>query len=246
MSSISNIIRKNWGEPQIISQDEAERQLKTANYLKKINTPTEKRKREPLTEDQLKKMFQKKANEITGGFEYNPENTPVIEALFYYFTKNPKFYETKVVDNEASLNKGLLLIGNTGSGKTTVLDIFKALKWQGFRKFSTKDVVKDFGSSGEEGIKTYFKGNIYFDDLGAELEAMHYGKREELGARLLEERYTLFTDLGTKTHATSNLSHKQLTDKYGFRLEGRILEMFNIIYLGKKGNSIDFRIKNHK
>ena len=99
---------------------------------------------------------------------------------------------------------------------------------------------------GEIGLTTYFKGNIFFDDLGTEKEAMYYGKRENVGTRILETRYNNFLSIGAKTHATSNLSHSDLTEKYGFRLEGRILEMFNIIYLGNKPDSIDFRLKNHK
>ena len=216
------------------------------DYFKKIHSEAPVKEVEPLTEDQLKKLFTTEANKLTGGFTYTDENTPIIETLFYYFTKSDKFYQSKIIINEKSLNKGILLIGNTGSGKTTILDIFKSLKWQGFRKFSTYDMVESFEKEGEKGITTYFTGNIYFDDLGAEQEAYYYGKREVVGTRLLEKRYNLYLRTGNKTHATSNLTPKQLTDKYGFRIEGRILEMFNIIYLGKNANSIDFRIKNHK
>jgi len=244
--SISNIVRINLGLKPEIDLKTQEMQLKTVAYLKKINDPEIKVKREPLKEDELKEILKKTATKIISCFEYNKENTPVIQTLFYYFTKNPKFYESNVVSNEPSFNKGILLIGNTGSGKTTIIDIFKELKWQKFRKFSTYAVVEEFEKLGEKGIDTFFKGNIFFDDLGAEQEAFFYGKREVVGTRLLEKRYNLFLNDGIKTHATTNLSHKQLTEKYGFRLEGRMLEMFNIIHLGVEENSIDFRLKNHK
>jgi hypothetical protein len=243
---ISKILKKNLGIKVQPSQQMKKAAEKSAKYFSKINNPPEPEKKEPLTLDQLKEKFEIVANEITGGFDITEENKPVINTLFYYFTKHPNFYKTKIVKNEPSLDKGILLIGNTGSGKTTILDIFKALKWQGFRKFSTYDIVEDFEKEGEKGITTYFKGNIFFDDLGAEELAHFYGKRENVGTRLLEKRYNSYIREGLKTHVTTNCTLPKLVEKYGFRVEGRIYEMFNIIYLGNKANSIDYRIKNHK
>lgn len=245
-NSISNIIKKNLGLTPEVNKNQFD-SLKISNdYFHKINLEKKEAKKQPIPIEKLKSIFLEKANEITGNFIINDENKDVINTLFYYFTSNELFYNNNVISNEASLKKGILLIGNTGSGKTTILDVFKAIKWQGFRKFSTYDVIEDFEKEGEKGIITYFKGNIYFDDLGAEQEAYFYGKRENVGTRLIEKRYNNYIREGLKTHATTNLSTKQITEKYGFRIEGRILEMFNIIYLGKNKNSIDFRILKHK
>lgn len=243
---LSNIIKKSWGETPKKTVSQQEQDKLTKAYFDKLNkTPEEPIKRE-FTEDELKKMFKKQAYIKTGGFVYTEENKPIIETLFYYFTRNEKFYNSKIIDNKPSLDKGVLLIGNTGSGKTTILEIFKALKFQKFRQFSAYDFASSFAQGGENEILHYFKGSVFFDELGAEKEAMFYGKREEVGTRILEKRYNLFLNEGKKTHATTNLSPKQLTEKYGFRLDGRFLEMFNIIYLGKNANSVDFRTKNHK
>lgn len=245
-TQISKILKKNLGID--VEPDENTKRIvkKSAEYFAKINQPAPEIKRVKPTNKVLKEALKQKSKEITGNFIINNENKDVINSLFWYFSNNPKFNNSKVVENEASLNKGILLIGNTGSGKTTILDIFKALKWQGFRKFSTHDIVEDFEKQGENGITTYFRGNIFFDDLGTENEAMYYGKRENVGTRLLEKRYNSHINEGLKTHATTNLTINELVDLYGFRVEGRIYQMFNIIKLGCKSDSVDFRTLKHK
>jgi len=245
-TQISKILKKSMGLEVEPSENMKRIVKKSSEYFAKINQPQEAIKREKPTNKVLKEALKQKANEITGDFVINNENKEVINSLFWYFSNNPKFNNSNIISNEPSLKKGILLIGNTGSGKTTILDIFKALKWQGFRKFSTYDVVEDFEKSGEKGIVTYFNGNIFFDDLGTENEAMYYGKRENVGTRLIEKRYNSYIRDGLKTHVTTNLSINDLVDKYGFRIEGRIYEMFNIIKLGSKSDSIDFRTSKHK
>lgn len=233
--------------PEKTSEEEKKRLEELEDFKKEYNdkvmNPPEPKKLRPLTMEERKAQFFKAAAQIIGSkFIVNDENKPILNALFWYFSNNEKFNQTTVTENQPSLSKGLLLMGNTGSGKTTFIDIFQLLKWEfGFRKFSIYDVVEDFEKEGEKGITTYFRGIICFDDLGAESEAVFYGKRENVGTRLLEKRYNSWRVDGLRTFITTNMNLEELVDNYGFRMEGRFKESYNIIKLGAFNNSNDFR-----
>jgi DNA replication protein DnaC len=144
--------------------------------------------------------------------------------------------------------QGLILMGNFGSGKTTLLDLcsqwvkrFNNLKRKGFRMVSSHDVVSDYEGKGNEGIEKYFVGHWAFDDLGTEEVAKYYGKTEDVMKRVLEKRYILLSSNGLMTHLTTNHSLKELSERYGARMESRFNEMFTKIILGAKANSRDFR-----
>lgn len=248
MGSISNIIKKQWG---IETTEKAPGELsqEAKKYFEELKQPIKEKPKKVYTMQELKHQFNAVANELTGEFIVNNENKDILTTLFYYFTANDTEFKKealKTVKNKPSLNKGILLIGNMGSGKTQILDIFKQLKWQSFSRCTVYDVVEAFEKNGEKGLDIFFRGNRFFDELGAERQAAFYGTKEDVLTRILEKRYSSFRDLGLKTHVTTNLSQKQIANRYGQRLEGRILEMFNIIYLGGSTDYTDFRKLKHQ
>lgn len=140
--------------------------------------------------------------------------------------------------------KGILITGDCGIGKTSMMTIFHLmgksllettnsdLFW--FQMINCNDLVEEFESEETESSsfhKKYKTGNKYFDDFGTERIASKYGK-SNLMQEILEKRYL---DLSWRTYLTSNLTGKEIKEKYGFRVYDRIFEQFNYIEL--KGNS---------
>lgn len=162
----------------------------------------------------------------------NESNHKVIYSLCQYFGKDDRCL--------LDLNKGILLSGDCGVGKTTMMTTFhlmgksllettgSELMW--FQMINCNDLVEEFESEETESgnfHKQYKTGNKYFDDFGTERIASKYGK-SNLMQEILEKRYL---DLSWKTYLTSNLSPEEINGKYGFRVYDRLFEQFNYIEL---------------
>lgn len=167
------------------------------------------------------------------------KSIPIYIAVMQYFSKNPEFEKTAVTENVPSLDKGLLLIGGYGCGKTSMMRALQkigrmiydkngsTIMW--FRIISCNGLVNEYeglenAKDKESFIKKYVSGEVYFDDFGTENIASNFGKRNLL-KDILEERYMK----GNKCHLTSNLSLDEIAEKYGGRVYDRMQEMFNII-----------------
>ena len=162
-------------------------------------------------------------------FQITEENKKVLNAIFEYTngtgTLNP--------------NKGILLFGDIGTGKSTMLNIlaeFQRLYKQGFMVVNTSKLAADFAAEGIEALNesTWNKSSRGatqpvergFDELGRELiPAKHYGNELNVMQHILQIRY----DLKVKTHATTNLSVEELEKRYGSHIFDRMVETFNFI-----------------
>lgn len=147
-------------------------------------------------------------------------------------------------DNRTSydLTKGILLMGNIGNGKTTIMKAFSVNQNHGFRVVSMLDVSFDYKMSGEEGVKSYslnYKAspNQYgltdygycFDELGTEeIPARHYGESKNIFAEILQVRYHHGLPFQS-THVTTNKTPDELQALYGSRCYDRMKEMFNVV-----------------
>lgn len=189
-------------------------------------------------------------------FIQNEETLFNVKPIFYYFLKDENFIFCENVNplSKPSFEKGLLLVGGYGNGKTSIMKtfekIFLNIKGFNFKIYNTKEVVKIFeGITAEsEFTKRDFdtkmnQGTKLFDDLKAERDASNFGK-VNLISEILEIRY-----LNKRlTHATMNYkegfdgdivaSVDEIALKYGDRVYDRVYEMFNIIEF--KGKS--FRV----
>ncbi len=205
-----------------------------------------------MTVEQAKQRFYQVATELTRPPVHHPrhkthkyvideENKAVVNFVLMYFGYAP--LPEGVCRNTPAHSKGLLLAGNYGSGKSVLLEVHKKMKWKNnaFRMVSAHEIVAKYDADGEAGIKTYLSGNLAIDDLGTEELGRYYGKQEDVLKRILELRYILFKREGKKTHATTNLDINEITERYGARIGSRLNEMFNILYLGAKADSRDFR-----
>jgi len=162
-----------------------------------------------------------------------------IHKLIAYFTKD----QTTCNHHNINLQKGILLTGPIGCGKTTIMKLMKHLT-QPDQKFfvkPTRDISFEFIQDGYEVIHRYSKGKLYqsepkticFDDLGTENNLKYYGNECNVMAEILLSRYDLFTTKKLQTHITTNLSATEIENHYGNRIRSRLREMFNLIAYDK-------------
>ena len=152
------------------------------------------------------------------------------------------FLQDELVAKEMDidLNKGLILTGPIGCGKTTLMMLMQKFPSQrkSFGIISTRQIVSEFMQSGYETIEKYSRGNLYnetrqpraicFDDLGAESASKYFGNDCNVMAEILLTRYDLFKEKGLITHITTNLTATEIETIYGNRLRSRMREMFNL------------------
>lgn len=169
-------------------------------------------------------------------FKLSPDAVNNLKPLALYFLQDKKFLDSKNLDAEnskPSLEKGLLLTGKVGNGKTSFMEAIKnVLSATGNKTFfikNCKQIVLEFESCNNQNDKKYFyeqylRGVILFDDLGSENKASNFGIVD-----VVKEILFLRDERQLLTHATTNLSISDLGERYDMRIEDRIYDMFNII-----------------
>jgi len=182
-----------------------------------------------------------KGQELYGNhFRIAENDHSVIYRLIAYFLKDQ---ETAFRYN-LDLNKGIILSGPVGCGKTSLLNIMKYLTPVPY-KFSLKpcrDISFEFIKDGYEVIHRYANGKlctsnpkIYcFDDLGVENNLKYYGNECNVMSEILLSRYDIFIAKRILTHITTNLSASEIEQHYGIRVRSRLREMCNLIAFDNK------------
>jgi len=171
----------------------------------------------------------------TGRKKYGPtftlhrEDVQTLRKLIIYM-----IYEEELCKKEGiDLNKGVLLIGPIGSGKTTIMTLMREFLFpeQDYFIKSATDIALEFHKEGTSVIQK--EGNrhkiLCFDDLGAESSKKFYGSEFNTMAEILLKRYKLQVNHAIITHVTTNLNADELCDLYGNRVRSRLRKMFNLI-----------------
>ena len=164
---------------------------------------------------------------------------PIVYMLIAYFLQD----ETTCHQYGINLNKGILLTGPIGCGKTSLMTLMKHLAPIG-NKFSLKpcrDISFEFIQDGYQIIHKYSIGKLYqseartycFDDLGTENNLKYFGNECNVMAEILLSRYDLFISKKLQTHITTNLSATEIEKHYGNRVRSRLREMVNLIAFEK-------------
>jgi hypothetical protein len=186
-------------------------------------------------------QFNQYAQSRISDWEVDHYNRSVIETILAYFRRDERLCQEREVD----LNKGLLLFGPVGCGKTMLMRLFAP---QNFRLVSTREVANKFMVEGNEilaryGSKSYKIKHLgygpivqydqpvtyCFDDLGVEPTARVYGNSCNVMAEVLLDRYEQFIKNGMITHLTTNLNAEEMERLYGDRTRSRLREMCNLI-----------------
>ncbi|MFA9391835.1 MAG: ATPase [Prolixibacteraceae bacterium] len=142
------------------------------------------------------------------------------------------------------LQKGIMLTGPVGCGKTSIMKLLRYFQAQQERYIlkSCREISYEFISKGFDVISKYSTHNLdhpktwCFDDLGTEQNLKYYGNECNVMAEILLNRYELFIATGTVTHLTTNLSASEIETYYGNRVRSRMRQMFNLIFFSKDAN----------
>jgi predicted ATPase len=191
-------------------------------------------------------------SKIAPWFDVDKDNERAIWLLTAYFTGN------QIFESEGfSLDKGIYLKGPVGTGKTTLMEVFRELTLKGKRKrvfqiISTRDLSKLFANQGFKALEIFGKSsfrkkstgygesilydqpiNRCFDDFGLEDNAAKfYGQSANVMAEIILDRYEMYRQHHMVTHVTTNLGSGDDVERiYGDRVRSRMREMFNDIEL---------------
>lgn len=173
-------------------------------------------------------------------FHFRKEDETIILSLIAYFLKD----EMMCHKTGISLQKGILLSGPVGCGKTTLMNLmrFVALSENKFILKSCRDISFEFIQDGYEIIHRYSKGKLYessfrnycFDDLGTENNLKYFGNECNVMSEIILSRYDLFISRKLQTHITTNLSASEIEKQYGNRVRSRLREMVNLVAFSRE------------
>lgn len=193
-------------------------------------------------------MAYRSSQVFQGKFELDEYNHVVYEMLLHYFSNSLQFVgiaESCGVKNP-SLEKGLLLTGVPGTGKTWLMRLFSRNQRQVFIIHNAKDISERYASSGWEGIEEFMSpaknpindyqaflqpfSGLCVDDIGTEDIRQNFANRSNVIADIIQHRYDKgYT--GPLLHCTSNLKADQIAVAYGDRVASRMRERFNFIQI---------------
>jgi len=186
-------------------------------------------------------------NSIVNGFEIDNTNKDTINKLFNYFIGNDEFCK----ENGISLNKGILLVGGIGTGKTILMKAIKKysgeiLRANSFQSFQASEIIDNVNISGVKYLEEF--GHLlnerkianpitcYIDDICSKNEKIkNFGTEINVIEQLISLRYNIFSRYNKLTHFSTNIFPAEMDKYYDERIIDRLIEMCNVI--GLTGNS---------
>lgn len=214
------------------------KQAKSAEIkMKAYSAKLKQERQDPIyTAEQLKKLLLENSKIQIDAF-----NERIIWSMCLYFTNDAR--------SELNPEKGLLLYGGIGCGKTTLMDWFKINQKASYQVKSSREVSYSYSKHGADSILKYnglIDGRdsnpayghkdmgVCFDDLGTEVDKKHFGNESNVMAEILLNRYDRHSTLKGLTHITTNLNVNEIGERYGDRVRSRLREMFNVLVFDEK------------
>lgn len=172
-------------------------------------------------------------------FHVTENDHEIIKKLLCYFLKDEVMLQRYNINPQ----KGILLTGPIGAGKSTLMSLMRFYEPANKRFIikSCRDVSFEFIQNGYETIHKYSRSSFQyhepqtycFDDLGTENNLKYFGNDCNVMAEVLLSRYDLFISRKLLTHLTTNLSASEIEEMYGNRVRSRLREMMNLISFEK-------------
>lgn len=190
-----------------------------------------------------------------GKFNRDASNEMIFKLLCCYFSEDDDF--CSLADHlgviNPSLQKGILLAGSIGVGKTWMMKLFSRNQRQVYAVKAARSIAETFTKQSKEDrdkgadpLKMFYipeklplnDKDMFFhthlglclDDIGTEEIGSHFGNRKNVIGDLIERRYELGHG-GIMLHMTTNLTMGQVKEFYGDRIGSRLREIMNIVEL---------------
>lgn len=158
-------------------------------------------------------------------FVMDEHNEKLIRAVCYMLSDDPRI-ETEL---GFSANKGLLIRGVSGLGKTYVVRCVEDNELNPILNLSMIEITDELKSSGEFSINLGSKKVVYLDDVGTEeTPVLFYGTRINFFKDFIEKTYHMNSKFN-RLIVSTNINFQQIETKYGFRVRSRMREMFNVL-----------------
>lgn len=196
--------------------------------------------------DLIKELGNNYAGREFREFEVDANNSKILAFMLYYFN-GCQLAEKVFPDEDYKIHKNLLIIGEPGTGKTILMQIFSDyLKLtnnpNAFENLSVTQMMNYYKINGHIDRFTYNEGqskgfkpepfNVCLNDIGLETESQKsYGTSlNSVIDEFLYARYEIYQQFNKKYHITSNLEIKEFKARFGGRLIDRF-KSFNVIPL---------------
>ena len=162
-------------------------------------------------------------------FVIDENNETIIEQLYFYVTNDSSFM--------GDLDKGIMLQGKYGCGKTVIIETYSLLHNHVVRRFCLDQPLFTFIKAVElqeqiikQSASVFARRPLIIDEFGRESKTVQdYGNI----SRPISELLSLRSDVGVITHGTTNFTLETLSSSefYGGMIGGRLKVMFNYINL---------------
>ena len=198
--------------------------LKSQNYFKRINSNN------VWDEIDANKLLHHFATRLAKSIiePPTPKSLEILKDLCSYFLNEQGKY---------SINKGLLLPGNVGTGKTKIAQAVMSNPRYAYEYTTAKNITESYELGGDY-WSHYLKPDnaIIIDDIGTERIAQIEYKKSSIEsiAELIQHRYDACSL--NNVVITTNLNAEAIGQRYGDRVRDRIRESFNVIIF--KGESL--------
>ena len=174
---------------------------------------------------------------VSPGFIVDDSNRELLKSIYLWAWGAPGLLDAE---------KGLLLYGPIGTGKSTLLKGLQQYaaktarycngrKCATFQFISAAEIALQFSEKGIIGLNRYTDRecmyNLAIDEVGREpLDAKHFGTGINVIQTILQLRYE--QRYSFLTHMTTNLDpDTEFAGRYGDYIADRVKEMFNVIKL---------------
>lgn len=193
---------------------------------KKQAIEKEQKLKELYTPKKLFRLMQwTSENEFGKRLIVHDDNKKLIKSLCYFVSRDEKF-ETEL---GYSLNKGIVIRGISGLGKTHIVQCIRKNELNPILILSMLDITGDIKANGEYEISLDGNKIIYLDDVGTEEPTVnHFGTKISFFKNFIESYY-LRNKIYNNLMFSTNNSFAEIEEKYGFRVRSRMKDMFNII-----------------
>ncbi|MCB0745898.1 MAG: ATPase [Ignavibacteriae bacterium] len=177
-------------------------------------------------------------------FKLYKEDELVVLKLLVYFLDVEDYCKALKID----LNKGILLTGPVGCGKTSLMKLMPYIMphKKPYTVIPARNITFEFSTKGFEVMEKYGQNGYFcFDDLGVEPTGRYFGQEINVMGEIILSRHDLLchpelVSVSSKrkifTHCTTNLNAQELEDRYGNRVRSRMRQLFNLIAFSEKSS----------